>query len=337
MCSVVYSNYIVYIDDSGTRIIKYNPINQKKKVIFESASKNKKIEHYHVSDDNIIVAIAGENKSIIWRNGKKVISHYTLTGFCSLRRLQTRNGNFVVVSDGFTVYVYDFNGKSYPNYFVDSRYDISACGRYIIMIYSGYLFRIAAYKLDYKLVFDKPTGNSIIQIKDCEHLYWITDSKRIITFRSNDECFIANVKTGKIKKYDNEFIHQDHFDTGNNYVFGSAFRIEMLDVKPYIIVYNAGTLDSVKIISNEYAGIMVHNNKLGVFIDYNYNCFRIVSKQIFEFELQKVVFGKNYIKDSQIIQSPIMEMVLHYDMIFDLLPLELLCIELYDEILNYCW
>jgi len=143
---------------------------------------------------------------------------------------------------------------------------------------------------------------------------------------------ILNTKTKKVRVDESEC--GSYYDTGGEYVFGiRAYIVGFEDVKYIIDVYNASTLDYISAIVGVDTLFVEYNCKLGLFFDWDHHCFGIFRKPILgselEFELKMKTLGKNYINDIRIVQNMYMDLVLHVDMIFNMMPLELLCIELY--------
>jgi len=96
-----------------------------------------------------------------------------------------------------------------------------------------------------------------------------------------------------------------------------------------INIYNANTLKIIKTITLEL-NIIGYNKDYDLWMTTGFKCYKMTRF----FELKEVHIGENYLVDQRKIPNTVMDIVLINELLFDLMPLELVCIELYREILN---
>jgi len=322
-----YNNSIFYLE--GRNVIEYNILSKKKYVHYRFL--NGLPIWYFINEHNKVFVYTSYRRNIMeWNNwiiylglnniygvyflGSSTGEQYIAVRFCKLIKI-FRSGHFIkkiyrqmyydISSDGCKISFYD---RKRSQLYIANTMDI------LNAIFSKTKFQL--YPSDMKSIFKK--------ISDCIDFPWksfpqfINNSYRFVI--SIFESIIENVKTLSKTYYniDGE-LYYEIYDTGEFLICTDHQSI---------YVYDAIKLRYLKTI--KYSGQKIYNSKLNLLIINNDDYYRLDSSC----ELQKVNLSLNYMNDRVIVSNAVMDIVLSDYLLFDLLPNEILCIELYSEVIN---
>jgi len=137
--------------------------------------------------------------------------------------------------------------------------------------------------------------------------------------------YVWNTKTWQTLCY-NSSAHSNNyvktikfFDTGNYLIASNGKTID---------IYNADSFEYLKNI--DFFGDIMYHSGLNLLIMNKITCYRLD----LDFELRRIKMGFHYQIDCAIIHNQIMDILLLKCLLFDLLPLEIVCIELYGKIIK---
>jgi len=147
--------------------------------------------------------------------------------------------------------------------------------------------------------------------------YWVGGSNRLIYTMINKGAEIYNLETGKSCVIPREY--PSFYDTTRNIFFYYDYDIlEVYDVKTFCLISEI----ECKMIIVDY------HKKWDVFITNKFELYRVA--QSYKLELANI--GKNYLSDRQYASSSLMDTIMEDYLLFDLLPVEILCTDMYREI-----
>jgi len=319
------------MEHTGRKIIKYNIISNKKNIIYQTDT-NSSIDQYNIIDNDIIIEIIQNCKSKIIFNNNKIIldcnecldvylfriryemwAAVTMIGYVmfynlnGLMKRQSLNGIFYdisMVDQKILIYRPDFC-KSYGAILIKNMIDVSDIES--IFDFSGIISFVKVDKLQELIV----NGYFV----DC--ISWAQKSSRIgVVNLDNEMDLVINFDTKVSVLINNCELYVD----AGNYLIGVESK--------YTEIYDVDSLILLKKVNNCF-DYMLYNKELNLLISDTFDLYRINSKYDFE----KITLGRNYINDRCIYENYIMEIILNNILWFDLLPMEILCTELYRGLL----
>jgi len=310
-----YGNSIFYIQNRkvGEDIIEYNLLSRLRRIWFKSKTM---IKYYYVCGENKIFAYYNNNHNIQikWNNkiiaigSKKYLAAIRTTNMVGLILKYLRYG--FLKSDETIKYI------NHLFEFVDVSFD----NKCMIFYQKGiwYMMETAYFDPHLKCLLDKSNvfGNTVYHNIKCSRkcFSWMQNSSRFVRIGCCNGL-ILDIHTGAIFK--NKF--------GNNiFDFGLDFLICIKSRQIYVCNLNFQVIWNVDC---DYQFIGYHCG-LRVLVTDDFRCFRVD----LDHKLEPIILGKNYIQDRIIDYNQIMIMILHSYMLFDLLPYEILCVELYQAI-----
>jgi len=316
-----YGNSIFYICHRR-KFCEYNLLNRKK-YIHRIA-----ILSFCIFRNNVVILDKFHN--LKWATKAiNIVPHDSLRGPNILRTdphdslrgpniLRTKNELFVIIRKGYRWRVYDLNGVLRDR--SDLGHIISNDGSVILEENDGMVFIINALKCNLE---DLNKNLDYIHVDDFIHnISWVCDSNRFIVanmFDDSSSILIINIKTEKRLKIQPESQFK-FFDSGIHYLIG------IFD--DTINFYDA---DELTLLESRDVGLhfVAYHKKLQLLISEDFNHYIITSR----FELDEFISGKNYLQDRNFCFNLVMEIILDTDLLFEQMPLEITCIELYQQIL----
>jgi len=239
-------------------------------------------------------------------------------GFYAAFELKMKNMLYIAVLFFNKIHIYDSNGllKKIKQYC--HNYDVSMDGMRIAIRRHNLIFVKNILDCDLETLFDI-SELSGIEIR-ARWIAWAKHGSKILYSRiQNDNLVVMNVNTSsRMEIYTSGTFFDDTFIDGGDYL------IECFS--DHVNVYNTSTLVFLKKINMQFNTIHYHV-RLGVFV-IDFECYRINS----QYDFDKVVFGQNYVKDAPIVENTIMEIIFGNSLLSQL-PMEILCVELYRELL----
>jgi len=295
-------------------LIEYNLLSQRRYVYYQI--QNGEIYNYHLVDNQKVIIIHA-NKDVIKPNNKsvKIIKNYS----DRVIKIIQSNKILIVVYMTDSYYVYDLNDVYITN-FDYAHYDISWDGKYIVYQKKDVLYRTCVFDLDLVSTLNK--FNAKVQVDDCGFLYWITGSNRLVKLVNeiNNEFIIVNIETSAKREF-TRYWDTKFFDTCNDYL------IQQLPES--INFYNVTSLTFVKSVEFKIQFVAFHK-LLNVFVTNKFDCYYIRS----DLELKKITLGQNYLRDRYVYSNRFMNLILDDNLLFSILPDEILHIELYIQLLD---
>jgi len=156
---------------------------------------------------------------------------------------------------------------------------------------------------------------------DISLIFWISNSSRvvIIYFYHGNKVLLINIENGSTMVVD----------------VGSYLYI--MDVDKYLVLFFVGYAEFYDINSFVVLGkidcnliFLSYSRKFGLLLSNSFEYYRINSCYGFE----KIVMGRNYIRDRNHIDNRVMDILLSDDLLFVLLPNEIIFVEFYQCILK---
>jgi len=334
---MLYDHYIVqmftikecghmlyYINRSMRQVIQYNLLSKKKHIYYQTSQN---IYNYHIFGDHRVFIFIRDyyGRVVDWNNKwfkiKKPI--------CYEYFLHVSRCLYFIVSTFNKFYIYNQYGKIMTLVATDIALHVSSDGNFVLVLIEGTLYLAEAqnfmnhilqypnHKIYNSDVYDIVKDVSNIKHKiDLPTSYWhtINNSIKIVGFYTYPSCIINIVSNAKMEIY-NPFC----IDIGD-------FLI-VLNRNPKI--YNANNFELIQKIKCGLDFIAYHSGSK-LFISQDLQTYRFDNMSFVKIQL-----GKNYLVDSTVIPNFVMNIILCDDMLFDLLPYEVVCIELYGQIINY--
>jgi len=316
-----HGNSVFYIEDVSDVLIEYNLITKCKCKHFET--KFVIYDYYITSENDLIVFYSGfDDYRIIWNQYilKLKLNRYNL----STAMIVLEGKTYLHIWHNNDPFLYSKDGKFKNVNFFPYHREISDDGKKWIVIKDG---QICVESTNINCMF---YDSSIA----CRSFSWLTNSSRFALNFWNDTVINVTTKLGR------KFTCIDRlFDTGD-YIL-----LHCLDSENKIVVYDVANFNELACI-NCSIEFLIYHKRLNVLVAKNFDCYKITPDyklqkiDLFKgaifcpFRLQKIVFGQNYILDFEMIENPVMNVILDSEMLFDLLPYEIICIELYQQILS---
>jgi len=337
---------VLFKNNLKTQLFEFNIFSKKTKLRYQCGP-YEQIEHTVSFDNNLIIVVYCPCMHPKYRNNinmsrvydsiikwnDRIIAYCTIIGFYSMRIIKLNNILYLFAKTqyGFKIYdskqlLFDFDSKL-------NIYDISYDGKqslnYVVNTKTLYVKKLTG--LDIATIFDIDISDSkITNINGC-HIKWIANSSRFIQIFGLNHIHVINIQTLAENKLNGRI---SFYDTNNDYLIGYMDNC--------VILYDLKSLTPMKIIKHDLQ-IEEYHRTFQLFIverqDEKYN--RKFHKQQLEFyrltpeyKFQKVTIGENYLHDCRFINNFIMDIILFEILLFDRLPSEILCIELYHQILR---
>jgi len=318
-----YNNSILYCKNN--KLIEYNLLTKRRYLHYIPVDGMVILDYFMVKG-NKVISIYNRNTcrhfdrhdkiQIIWNN--KIIAKNIDLG--DIYRMQVENNIYVLLSIrgrcGTQYCLYDIDGLIASRKLSEKNLDISSDGRWIIL--SDYVTDCSYVKLidDINLLslFDFTYHLNRSDHIDGYAFYirWLSNSTNFIII---DGCVINVYTYNKLK---------------------IVKKCNVLDIDDFLIqsqpnsinIYDVNSLNLRSTINcNLY--FVTYHRKLKIMITKNMEYYRIDS----HCNLNKITMGKNYLRDRNIVPNCIMDCILEKYLVFESLPLEIKCVELYQEIL----
>jgi len=296
-------------------LIQYNILTKKSYIHFKA----KIIYNYYILYSNLIIHYQDwdYNKLLFWNNGIGNPKKYNLDTDMNYLNLILVGKDVYLVFDSILGYtkIYNFDG------FVDTKttysFIISPDGKRIIY-HIGVMKYVFLDIEDLNCTFSKhlPKSNQIMLSRIGRDMKWIYSNYLIEYINGNRYC-IHNLNTNKKR------IFRRFYD--NKYVIDNYLLIS-LTYGYWLRIYDVTTLKLLAKIPNSLK-IMGVNNLLNILITEDFRYFRVNT----EYNLEQIKIGYNYVTDDDMVPH-VIRIVMDLTLILIDLPIEILCIELYQEI-----
>jgi len=148
---------------------------------------------------------------------------------------------------------------------------------------------------------------------------WLLGSNRFIII---DKTWIYNVETGFRSVYPKERYKYYSYDTRNNTLLINYYK--------FLEIYDVNTFKLLTSIKHNKLMFIAYSTKYNALITNGYEYY-----QVTDTKTKKVQIGIDYLVKRNLALGRLMDIMLFQDMLFDLLPNEILCTELCRLILNY--
>jgi len=315
-----WNNSVLYIDDDDDdRIIEYNIFTKRKSVIFEG---NQYITGYIWSNKEKLVVYNNDCNfyEFAW-NGKIIKTHIRFNemfGFVWFNDLLMIC--FTYKGAGYSAYT--SNGLLYQE-FGNTTFTVSDSGKKILLRSDKYL-QIKEPIMNINKLFDDCfyiDGKNISIDHTLYEYVWIYDQLIVLTYFNKEDIKIYNVDTMKSLLLFKSYI--DIFEAGDYMVIQFDGFIEIYDIR---------TFTFIRVVMFKDTFVYFHNHlKLLVTCEFEYYVINKLG------ELCRVNLGNNYVKDTMTCpkyQNHVMDIILLNNVLFHNVPNEILCIELYYQILH---
>jgi len=324
------NNSILYVNAERTQLIEKDMISGKKYLRYKT--NGSKIVYGNIVKGDTVINLHNNYKHTILINNHIV---WNTESRCYVSAHNINNQSCIIFTEDFksTIYL----ARAFLKKLVTGiqNYDISEDSMRIIRpcptIYAQSNIIYVKNISDVSSIFDFEGTIHCINIEklypviegfDVQSTRWIQKSSRIALvelfshYTRVHKKIMVNVDTGAIKNIDLIFTWVDI----GRYLIGSGVSyIELIDPNCFV---RFNRIECGFELSS-------YSMKFGLLISHSLDYYQINSN----YEIEKIMLGKNYITDRSIIKIDIMEIVLEYNLIFALIPMEILCIELYCQIL----
>jgi len=316
------------------------------------------ISHYYVSNDKVIASFSkGKNSSnnVYW-NGNLVKGCH----FSFFKLLRTADDDYITDGRGTfysrtgAKYIFNFNHDVSPNgkrmIYIDryGRRYVFDVRKWSLKDIFGYIQRLSEecdevpqWLCHFGIPYEKCYVNAKWFYDDSEHLLedcffypkWIDDdyllvnNNIVVDLEIRSKMEVENITEDKpIYIVKGRLLVVFNYRWYNDDDYLSYMRIYDINAKMFLT-----EIEFDRTIVIEY-----YNKNMDVFVTFDRECYRL-TKYGNEFKIEKVRIGSNYISDMGIVPKSvdkIMYVVLNDDVLFDLLPFEILNIDLYQQLLH---
>jgi len=329
-CIKAIGNSIFYVWNKN-QVIEYDKLLKRKHVSYQMDT-SVEIFNYHISDlDKIFITESNESVTIIWNN--KIVldidDYYIFSTF-----LETYDGTYIVVSMLIS-----------GAYWISSKYygyinaiDVS-CKKQRKLLYIGYF--VCVCDSDFRQNNEgksmpkkaEPSEEGINQkfativlgslMYGESDPFWVKNSDKVAIYCDHRyDNIMINVDT-LIRVSVSTLEADDYLEIPNNLLIQNSNHS--------VNIYDVNKMQLIKQINFEHK-IIDYSISLNMLVACDLHFYSITSK----LDLEHVNIGKNYIRDVNYLPQQyviLMDIVLHSDLLFSYLPLEIMNIELYQEIL----
>jgi len=302
------NDYCVYSIYKSKTLVKYNLFTGKTYIVFRS---DNNIHQYYISKNTFIFM---ECSRLYW-NGIK------LGNICDsyLRYVKIKSNEYIVSYIGNKIinYCNEIIIKWVP-YFI-----VSLNGQMIVYkCDDGDLYKQNMSCASMNELFHKDYGTKLTEFSDtCVYLRWIPNCNYILI---NDDI-IYNLDNNCIMK------------TITPVTFFFAFFVNGLIIVwhyGFVEIYDTWNMVFVQKIDTQFV-FGYYNQLLDVLVTDQRKCYRLQNNNN-QYYFQHIIFGVNYIMDYKVVPQNIKTIIdMLYMTVFDALPNEIACIDLYQQLLIY--
>jgi len=354
-----YSIYFTENDQNNTELIEYNLLTRCRRVIF-FLDNNIRIRNFYVSDSNVIVCCESD---IYWTRRSDKLNNivakcnYVMNGDClgflnkkimldkywdnyafrdryitSFNFLKVRNGEYVV--DGkYRTFCHCDKMKDYyrGNNTIIENLIVSHDGQTIVYCGRLGLYRQNIGNISINELFKGKYGAKLIKCKNSNSLLHLDD----IFWIEGGNCILIDEKI--VYNLDNDKEMMVNCDSSVMYLVNCHILVicfeGCMDLYDVNIMQYVGKIGKEQLECLECSVFMEYNRELNVII-LNNDCYRITECGG-KYKLVHVILGVNYIADTDYVPNGVrLIMDLLVDTILDMLPNEILFVELYRCVLR---
>jgi len=318
----VFDNSIFNVQNNN-EIIEYNMLTKRKylhKIIFGT-----KIQDYYISGSNkVYIFQSSYRESIVW-NGMKIKCDICI-GPKFYKFIETNVGiHLFLLGRNFKI-LFSFDSLNKP-YLGIGFHDISQNGKRVIYQYRHMIiFCQTDQQYHFNIICGSVLGYNVHGSNAFYDDIWVKNSNRLVKYRDiTHGRIILNVDTLNMLSIDS--IYDNYIEIPNN---------NLVRIMPHFVeIYDINKMKLIKQILCSLTFID-YSKTWNMLLTDNFEYYRFTSKC----ELQHVYIGRNYIEDCMYVPQKVttfMDIILHHNVLFFEMPLELLNIELYQEILQFLY
>jgi len=311
-CSVFYIR-------NKKQLVEYNLLNGHRQILYNT--KNNILDYYISKNDKIIILNDGYRVLANWNGGLRTFDiWYGFKGFIKI-------GNQVNLAlQGFDrLSICDFDGRNKRLDHYDNNVDISHNGKEIIFANITCVFKKVSTS-------DIPFDCYNLTVLDHRQYIgsypcgWVKGSNRVIQYYSSVKGnIITNVES--LKSYNLSYVYP-LMEINNNMI---------IQVASYgILVIDINTMELIGLVPH-VLNFICYSERLNLLITDTWDYYRLQSKHSQQLQLQRIIIRKNYIDDQNNLPNDLqnlMDMVCYGDLLFSMLPNDILYYELYKGILQ---
>jgi len=327
----VYDGSIFYVDGTKRNIIKHNVISRNGCVYHKISPAcsnrshykiNPRIIDYFIFGNNLILLIKHESVLVIWNN--KVFGCHNTIKRCNI--VNAKNGTHLYIQENEYLSIYN-SIKQITTVHLDcyGLLDISPDGQKVV--YQGdnhaYFSNMIKENVD-DYIF---TINNTYCTRIRSNLYWVKGSSRFLATKYNNALYDTYVCVQHIK-------HQDGLCRWIRYKLNIC-NVKLFDIGHLLIGLSDSKIiifdpDNLTVLNTIHCDIdfVAYHPDLQVLVTPELDYYRVTSK----YELRKFTTGMDYLHD--MIPSPIMDAILLNELLFELLPYDILYTVMYSAIIK---
>jgi len=328
-------NFLYYVDNSNRRIVKCNLLSKRRCVYYQTPQQ---IVNYCVFDDNRIFIISDyRNCGFIDWNDKILQIGSTVNDCHFLRALNL----YVIIYTPYRVKIYSSNNVVKLLPLKRYRITVSFDGKHILIFHfdlnkSYYMdsqkFMDGVLKCPKDTISNLELQNIITNMScvwdyipyyDNGYPHFVFNSHQLIT---NIDATVKNIVTNK------------RLSLSPLWIIGGRLSKKQFDIGNFLTVqgrrtkiYDVNSLEHLQTIDQNFKFVAYHSG-LRLLITEDLYTYRFNGC-----EFVRIKLGCNYLIDRCEAPNQIMDIVLFDDLLFDNFPSEIVCTELYEQILAQCY